>query len=372
MTIRSKIFPQVPARVSRRFAHFSFAIGTAALIACSDRTTGPSSTALSAPGASAAHQDASLPTAPFVTGLQRARGSAVGPDGALYVTESAIGRISRIDPKHGTVTTFASGFPLSPLGAGGVVDIAFVKRTAYALVTIVGSNFVSPNPGDATSVGIYRVNGPTSFTLIADIGKFSAAHLPPPDFPIGLKTGVQFALQPFRGGFLVTDGHHNRVLRVDRDGDISTLLQLGNIVPTGVAVRGNTIYMTETGPIPHVPADGKVVKFSVESPSATEVAHGQPLMVDVEFGRGHKLFALSQGIGTPGGPPATPAEPNTGKFVRVNNDGSFTVIKDGIDRPTSLKFIGNTAYVVTLAGEVWKFDNVGGKSFDDEDNNDDR
>jgi hypothetical protein len=246
-----------------------------------------------------------------------------------------------------------------------VVDIAFVKRTAYVLVTIVGANFVAPLPGDATSVGIYRVDGPSSFTLIADIGKFSAAHLPPPDFPIGLKTGVQFALEPFRGGFLVSDGHHNRVLRVNRRGEITTLLQVGNIVPTGLAVRGNTVYMTETGPIPHLPADGKVVKFSLKSPTATEIAHGAPLMVDVEFGGGRALFAISQGIGS-GGPPATPAVPNTGKFLRVNKDGSFTVIKDGLDRPTSLKFIGNTAYVVTLAGEVWRFDNVGGKSFDDE------
>lgn len=368
MSSHSIIFPQTLARVSRRFTLFSFAIGMAALIACSDRTTGPSTAALLAPHTSAVHEGESAPAAPFVTNLQRARGSAVGPDGALYVTESAAGRISRIDPKHGTVTTFASGFPLSPLAAGGVVDVAFVKGTAYALVTIVGANFVTGPvpPDDHTAVGIYRVDGPSSFTLVADIGKYSAANLPPPDFPIGLKTGVQFALQPFRGGFLVTDGHHNRVLRVDRDGEISTLLQLGNIVPTGLAVRGNTIYMTEAGPIPHLPADGKVVTFSLESPTATEIAHGQPLMVDVEFGRGHELFALSQGIGMPGAPPATPAEPNTGKFLRVNDDGSFTVIKDGLDRPTSLKFIGSTAYVVTFAGEVWKFADVG-KSSDDGD-----
>ena len=369
MTSRSTIFPKAAARVSRRFTLFSFAIGTAALMACSDRTTGPSGTVVSPTRASAFHEHGSAPNVPFVTNLQRARGSAVGPDGALYVTESAAGRISRVDPADGAVTTFASGFPLSPLAAGGVVDVAFVKRTAYALVTIVGTNFVGGPvaPDDHTAVGIYRVDGPSSFTLIADIGKYSAANLPPPDFPIGLKTGVQYALQPFRGGFLVTDGHHNRVLRVDSDGAISTLLQLGNIVPTGLAVRGNTIYMTEAGPIPHLPANGKVVMFPLESPTPTEIASGQPLMVDVEFGRGHKLFALSQGIGSPGAPPATPAEPNTGKFLRVNHDGSYTVIKDGLDRPTSVKFIGNTAYVITFAGEVWKFENVGGNSADDGD-----
>ena len=366
MTSRSTIFPQGAARTSRRVTLVSVAVGTAALLACSDRPTAPSSTALSPPGASADHVEHSSTNAHLlVTGLHRARGSTIGPDGALYVTESEIGRISRVDPKNGTVTTFASGLPTSPVGAGGVVDVAFVKRTAYALVTIVGSNFVAPLPGEATSVGIYRVNGPNSFTFVTDIGRFSADHLPPPDFPIALKTGVQFALEPFRGGFLVSDGHHNRVLRVTRNGEISTLLQLGNIVPTGLTVRGHTVYMTEAGPIPHLPADGKVVTFSLRSPTATEIAHGAPLMVDVEFGRGH-LFAISQGIGS-GGPPATPAVPNTGSLVRVNRDGTFTTIKGGLDRPTSLKFIGNTAYVVTLAGEVWKIDHVGGESGEDED-----
>jgi hypothetical protein len=367
MIPRSTIFPQVAARTSRRVTLFSVALGTAALLACSDRPTAPSSIALSPASASADRSEhASITARLFVTGLHRARGSAVGPDGALYVTESEVGKISRVDPEDGTVTTFASGLPISVSPAGGVVDVAFIKRTAYALVTLVGSNFAAPTVGDPTSVGIYRVDGPNSFTLVADIGKFSAAHLPPPDFPIGVKTGVQFALQPFRGGFLVTDGHHNRVLRVTRDGEITTLLQLGNIVPTGLAVSGKTVYMTEAGPVPHLPENGKVVRFSAKAPTATEVARGAPLMVDVEFGGGHRLFALSQGIGS-GGPPATPAVPNTGKFLRVNKDGTFTTIKDGLDRPTSLKFIGNTAYIVTLAGEVWKIDNVGGQSSEEDD-----
>ena len=34
--------------------------------------------------------------------------------------------------------------------------------------------------------------------------------------------------------------------------------------------------------------------------------------------------------------------------MKVNEDGTFTVIMDGLDQPTSLEFIGNTAYVVTL------------------------
>jgi hypothetical protein len=78
----------------------------------------------------------------------------------------------------------------------------------------------------------------------------------------------------------------------------------------------------------------------------------------VEFGGGDRLYALSQGIFPVGSPPATPALPNTGALVKVNGDGTFTVIMDGLDRPTSLEFIGNTAYFVTLSGEIWKIDGV--------------
>jgi len=59
-----------------------------------------------------------------------------------------------------------------------------------------------------------------------------------------------------------------------------------------------------------------------------------------------------------GGPPGAPALPNTGALVEVNADGTFIVIIDGLNQPTSLEFIGNTAYVVTLTGEILKIDGV--------------
>jgi hypothetical protein len=95
----------------------------------------------------------------LVTGLQGGAGSTVGPDGALYVTESAAGRITRVDPKTGSTTIFASGLPklIPAAGFGGPVDIAFLGRTAYVLVTLVG-----PDVGGSGVVGIYRVDGPDS------------------------------------------------------------------------------------------------------------------------------------------------------------------------------------------------------------------
>ena len=289
----------------------------------------------------------------LVAGLQGGSGSTIGPDGALYVTESAAGQITRVDPRTGATTTYASGLPtlIPEVGFGGPVDIAFLGRTAYVLVTLVG-----PDVGGSDVVGIYRVDGPDSFSVVADIGAFSIANPPATDFFV--PSGVQYALHAYRGAFLVTDGHHNRVLRVTRDGQITELRAFGNTVPTGLEVRGRTIYMAKAGPVPHLPEDGKVVAFRPTSPTVRDVAAGGRLLVDVEFGPRHRLYALSQGNFPPGNPEGSPAEPNTGALVRANRAGTFTVITDRLNQPTSLEFIGKTAYVVTLSGEIWRITGV--------------
>jgi len=308
--------------------------------------------AMITPAAVSASPPSGEPTAvQLLTGLEGASGSTVGPGDALYVTEGAAGRISRVDPRTGDITTFASGLPAAIVGIGGAIDVAFIDETAYALVTLVGSDV-----GGHDIVGIYRVDGPNSFTVVADIGAFSVAN--PPSTPFDVPTGVQYALDTYHGQFLVTDGHHNRVLRVTRDGEITELIAFGNVVPTGLAVSGDTVYMAEAGPVPHLPEDGKIMSFRPKSPAATEVAAGGRLLVDVEFGPGRTLYALAQGVFPLGNPPGSPALPNTGELLKVNDNGAFTVVADGLDQPTSLELIGNTAYVVTLTGEIWTIDNV--------------
>jgi sugar lactone lactonase YvrE len=304
---------------------------------------------LLAPAAASAGPPGRAPTVTRLSSdLEGALGSTIGPDRALYVTEGAAGRISRVDPVTGDITTFASGLPERVIDIGGPVDVAFIGRTAYVLVTLVG-----PDVGGNDIVGIYRVDRRNRFTVVADIGAYAIEH--PPDTSFVVPTGLQYALEVFRGGFLVTDGHHNRVLRVTRDGEITELRAFDNVVPTGLDIRGNTVYMAQAGPVPHLPEDGKVVSYRRKS-AVTEVASGARLAVDVEFGRGHSLFALSQGV-FGGGPDGSPALPNTGALLRVNN-GTFDVVMDGLDRPTSLEFLRNTAYVVTLTGEIWKIDKL--------------
>jgi hypothetical protein len=283
-------------------------------------------------------------------------GSTIGPDHALYVTDGPGGRVLRMDPRTGAVTTFASGLPraIPEVGIGGAMDVVFLGHTAYVLVTLVGPALGQPDVVD----GIYRIDRHGGATPIADVGAWSTSHPPATDFFVA--SWVQYALETFRGGLLASDGHHNRVLRVSRDGDIRTLRAFGNIVPTGLEISGERIYMGEAGPIPHLPENGKVVRFTPRS-SAVEVASGGSLIVDVEFGCRPELYALSQGIWDLPPTPENegkPASPNTGRLLRVNKDGGFASVVGGLDRPTSLELIGNTAFVVTLTGKVIRIDGV--------------
>ena len=291
----------------------------------------------------------------LVSGLQGTLGSTIGPGGDLFVPEGAVGSISRINPKTGEITTFASGLPsLNPdIGIGGVVDVTFVGGKAYALVTLV-----SPDVGGNDIDGIYRIDGPNSYTVIADIGAYNLAH-PPTGFDFFVGTGVLYAIQTYHGGFLVTDGHLNRVLHITRNGEITVFRAFDDIVPTGLSVKGNHVYMSEAGPVPHLPENGKVVSFTPNSSTVQTVASGAPLLVDVEFGRDKTLFALSQGT-FGGGPPGSPALPNTGSLVRVNTGGTFSVIAENLNLPTSLEIIRNTAFIVTLTGEIWTIKNISG------------
>ena len=294
----------------------------------------------------------------LVAGVGSGLGSTVGPGGDLFVPDKVAGAILRVDPQTGDYTTFASGLPKLPDVRGGIFDVAFLHGKAYALVTLVDDPIQFPT---GLVNGIYRIDGPNSFTVIADIGAFNIAH-PPTGFSFYVSTGVLFAIQPYLGGFLVTDGHLNRVLFVTLDGHITIIRQFTDIVPTGMDVRGGRIFMAQAGPVPHLPENGKVLSFSPFSHGVSTVASGAPLLVDVEFGRGLSLFALSQGPGS-GDPEGSPAVPNTGSLVRVNANGSFTVIADSLDRPTSLEIIGNTAYIITFTGEIWTVDNIADPPF---------
>jgi hypothetical protein len=335
--------------VARRIALFLAAVVLAAAVlpsaAAAQRPSGPVVT----------------PLASFGSGL--GSGSTIGPDGALYVTDGNAGSLLRINRRTGQVTTYGTGLPSQVLGIGGAMDVAFDGRTAYVLVTMVSGDIVGGGPfGDPSdTVGIYRLKRDGTFTVFADIGRWAVANPPPTGFFI--TTGVQYAMQSYRGGFLVTDGHHNRVLRVNRDGAISPVVTLSDVVPTGLDVSDGRVFFTELGPIPHHPEDGKVLELNPASGATTQLASGASMTLDVERGPGGRLYALSQGQWN-GVMEGSPAFPDTGRLVLVQRDGTLKPVVDAsgaelvLDRPTSMEIVGHTAYVVSLAGNVVRIDNL--------------
>jgi hypothetical protein len=91
------------------------------------------------------------------------------------------------------------------------------------------------------------------------------------------------------------------------------------------------------------------------------VASGIRSAVDTEFGRGHRLYALPQGIWdlpVIDENEGLPASANTGTLMRVERDGSVSDVAGPLDQPTSLEFVADTAYVVTLTGKVMRIDGV--------------
>ena len=298
-------------------------------------------------------------------------GSTVGPDGALYVTDSTDGRIRRIHPRSGNVKTYADGLPLQIEGVigGGVADIAFRGGTAYVLVTGV-SEFWTELVGSTNAPaaeGIYRLDrvgkGTTRTTLIADLYTWSESH-PPTSPNFFVPGGYTYSMQAYRNGFLVADAHHNRILRVRLNGRISVFEDFAkNVVPTGLERIGRrTVLVGQAGPVPHTPKTGRVLALRAGG-RIEKLASGAPLLVDVEVSPEHRLYGLAQGnwpYEGQEGKEGFPAKPNTGHLMLADSHGQFTSVVSGLDRPTTFEIIGDTAFVVTITGKVLRISGLGG------------
>jgi len=282
----------------------------------------------------------------IATGLGFVLGTAIGPDNALYVADGSKGEVWRVDPDTGAKTLEAWGLPTSE--EGGVSDIAFIGFDLYALTTTVEPPAV---------VGIYRIPKGGKAEVLADLGAYSRAH--PVGFADAAPTGNPHALEVLdAGNLLVVDANHNRLLVVDTfQGSITQLAQFQNIVPTGASRADNVLYVSQIGAFPHTPQDGRVWAVTLPDGEASLVAAGVPFIIDVEKGPESRLYALSFGT-QPTNPEGPPADPFSGKLLLVRDNGTFGILVANLTMPTSLDIVGDTAFITTISGDVWRIDNI--------------
>ena len=87
------------------------------------------------------------------------------------------------------------------------------------------------------------------------------------------------------------------------------------------------------------------------------------MLIDVERGPHGTLYGLSQGQWDGVGE-GSRALPDTGRLVVVGRHGDLTPVADRrgqelvLDRPTSLEFVGATAYIVSVTGDVYRVDGL--------------
>ena len=286
-------------------------------------------------------------------------GSTIGPDGALYVTDGTAGSVKRVDRHTGAVSVYATGLPPRVLGIGGAMDVAFLAGHGYALVTMVGGDFVGgPHIGDAV-VGIYRLDSgghPTADRRHRRLVHRAPTERLPPHHRRAVRARAvprwvprhRRAPQPDAPGHSRGRDHRGRDLR-----------QRGSHGARGSGQPG----------LGHAGRPGPPRRRGRTGPRAGPALRaagrrdGRPPVVDVELGPQHQLYALSQGVWN-GVAEGSPALPNTGRLTRVTPAGGLEPVTDSaghelvLDRPTSVELVGRTAYVVSLSGDVYTIDGL--------------
>ena len=93
------------------------------------------------------------------------------------------------------------------------------------------------------------------------------------------------------------------------------------------------------------------------------MASGATMLINVERDpRGQALRTLSGPVGRCRC--GLPGEPDTGRLLVVGRHGELTPVVDGagvelvLDRPTSVEFVGKTAYVVSVTGDIYRVDGL--------------
>lgn len=178
--------------------------------------------------------------------LSHPAGIVVGPDGALYVSDTWHKRLRRIS--EGVITTVAGNGLTSTGGDGGPASKAQLSSPEGIVRDAVGNTYVAETGADRVrkidavgQISTLAGNGPAGAPSYGDGGAASLSTLSDP----------QSVAVHANGNVFIADSAHARVRRVDANGIITTVAGGG----TGALSEGGSATAVELGSVAGVATD---------------------------------------------------------------------------------------------------------------------
>jgi hypothetical protein len=321
-------------------------------------------------------------TTVIMSGLDSPRGLAIGPEGALYVVESGHGGTGPCGTLRGI------NYCLGPSGAVSRWFHGTQERVLEGLPSLIGSNNDVTGPqrlsfqgrgngyltfgfgGTAAQKAQFGPGGALLGTLAkftpggrvlfeADLLDYEARNNPDQ----GINESNPFGVLAIPGAELVTDAGGNALLRVEANGDISTIATFPSrvngrstdAVPTSIAIGPDgAYYVSELSGVPFATNAARIYRVV---PGAAPTVHlsNFTTAIDLKFGPDGNLYVLEHSSG-----PTFFAGP--GKITKITPNGTRTTVVTGLDRPTSMVIDNDgTIYVINHgismgSGEVLKIE----------------
>lgn len=270
-------------------------------------------------------------------GLINPRGLTVAPDGRVLVGSGGTGGDSGtlVEVSDGCPTVVVDGIRSYRIVFGAsvsVADVAVREGTTYLLVA--GGDI----DGGAMVNGLYRLLADGELELVADISAFirdNPVAERPPDYDTD---GQPYHMAPIDGGFLVTEGNSNQLLRVRLDGRISRVADLsaGHPIPTGLTIGPDgAIYVGTFTAAPYPEVGAQVLRITADG-QAEPVWTDLTMIAALTTGPDGRLYALETATGH--GAEADDLDPASGRVVELLPDGSWSPVVTGLPLPMDVAF----------------------------------
>jgi hypothetical protein len=227
--------------------------------------------------------------------------------------------------------------------AQGPSAVAFLDGQLYVLQD--GSYM----DDDAPTVpnGVYAVNPDGTFTLVADISSWIVAN-PVANIPYDYSgAGETFNMVAGDSFLWVLESNSGQLLKVTSTGEITRVADLsaGHLVPAGLALSPNGVFVGYLTAIPYPDGASKVVEITPEG-TVTDVWTGLTAITALAVDAEGTLFALE--LATDNLDVAPYLQPGTGKVVRQTGPATSADVLTGLDYPVAMAFSPDGALHIAL------------------------